>query len=299
MWDPQTGLYTPTLEDLKILSKEKYRHHVNWSVEDDIELDGTIYELWTELITNLDAWDSGDEVFDDDVEYSTLDDQEADEYEAFDDFTIGVDNILNFDFDDESVYHNFHHIFYYFILYFLIINGFFILSCIYLWLGENMHRGEFVDDAEHAEAERALLVQEYAVKVYNAGPGIKDIEDEELEEDERTELALQIFYNSYDIEFYDLKDMKMENMVEYSKFMKNYFDLIILKNKKKSNNLKIDYLIKNFKKDFKISIKKEDKFKNAKFNLSEFEYNKINENIVLASNINVLDNKIKIYYLSL
>jgi len=122
MWDPVTGLYVPTYQDLFNVARERGSFNLFWTAEDEMALSIEIYDVWIELISNLETWEK--EEFDDPA-YWVEDEEEFEEEDAFDDLTYGIDNVLEFDFENDFYFTKYDHIFYYLTLYFLILNAIF------------------------------------------------------------------------------------------------------------------------------------------------------------------------------
>jgi hypothetical protein len=301
MWDPVSGLYIPTLKDFEELAKEKLKFSkVLWTEEDEMVFDEAIYELWMELLQNLRMWDKTDIFFDDVEHYTNTADEEEDEIECLEDFTINIDNIFEYELEDDQVFTLYDHLFYYITIYFLIFNGFFILSSIYLCFGEQMHLSEPQDDQEIIDAERALLVQAFAVKAYYIG--IKEEEDlSKIDDDERIDLSSRILYCYTDVDPVNLYDMKLETILNYKNISEKFDKTVLSKINKKSCPNKFKFYENMQKKRFLLIIeqKKANWNSNRYLYLNDFDYDDFKSNIILSNSLNHLNNKIKICYLSI
>jgi len=230
------------------------------------------------------------------------DEEEFEEEDAFDDLTYGIDNVLEFDFENDFYFTKYDHVFYYLTLYLLILNGHFFLSGCYLLFGEAMHMVEDQDEDEIREAERTLMIQDYAVLCHQAGEmdPVDDDFDERPSDDEneRIILAGEIMYFVGEIGHSKYSGMmSKEVLMDYRIFAKKYFNLVKLFNtvSKKKSSLDVR-ILRNFSYNVFYSEENESLFI---FKMTPYIFDEFKNELISYSSMNEMGptEDIKICYL--
>ena len=90
-------------DDILDIVKDRLKYKAYWSEVEEKNLRKDIFDLQQDLQAYCDSVVENDEDFDDFV----LDDEEDEYVESYDDLVIGIDNILDFDLENEFLFNKF------------------------------------------------------------------------------------------------------------------------------------------------------------------------------------------------
>jgi len=102
-------------DDILDIVKDRLKYKAYWSEVEEKNLRKDIFDLQQDLQAYCDSVVENDEDFDDFV----LDDEEDEYVESYDDLVIGIDNILDFDLENEFLFNKYD---FYFFFYCIIFN---------------------------------------------------------------------------------------------------------------------------------------------------------------------------------
>jgi len=101
-------------DDILDIVKDRLKYKAYWSEVEEKNLRKDIFDLQQDLQAYCDSVVENDEDFDDFV----LDDEEDEYVESYDDLVIGIDNILDFDLENEFLFNKYDFYFFFLLHYF-------------------------------------------------------------------------------------------------------------------------------------------------------------------------------------
>ena len=213
-------------DDILDIVKDRLKYKAYWSEVEEKNLRKDIFDLQQDLQAYCDSVVENDEDFDDFV----LDDEEDEYVESYDDLVIGIDNILDFDLENEFLFNKYDFYFFFFTALFLILNGYIIFAFFYIQFGFNMIIHFENLDVEIKEMDKLTKMSDFTIRAFYILDNNRVYKVIELNENEKISFSTNCLYNN--INHNTLNDckqldfMKSIAAIDYNKFNKKYFDII-------------------------------------------------------------------------
>jgi hypothetical protein len=213
-------------DDILDIVKDRLKYKAYWSEVEEKNLRKDIFDLQQDLQAYCDSVVENDEDFDDFV----LDDEEDEYVESYDDLVIGIDNILDFDLENEFLFNKYDFYFFFFTALFLILNGYIIFAFFYIQFGFNLIIHFENLDVEIKEMDKLTKMSDFTIRAFYILDNNRVYKVIELNENEKISFSTNCLYNN--INHNTLNDgkqldfMKSIAAIDYNKFNKKYFDII-------------------------------------------------------------------------